>query len=87
MKRAASGGSEPSSKKRKVTFTTYKKWAIEFDSDFKTLTWLDCETRPYKKRQTESNTSQNSTSDSEEDFLLDRWDDWMGSDSDTEDEL
>ena len=27
------------------------------------------------------------TSGSEEDFLLDRWDDWMGSDSDTEDEL
>ena len=26
-------------------------------------------------------------SDSEEDFLLDTWDDWMGSDSDTEDEL
>ena len=44
MKRAGSGGSDPSSKKRKVTFTTYKKWASEFDNDFKTLTWLDCET-------------------------------------------
>ena len=28
-----------------------------------------------------------STSDSEENFLLDTWDDWMGSDSDTEDDL
>ena len=27
------------------------------------------------------NSSQSSTSDSEEDFLLDMWDDWMGSDS------
>ena len=26
------------------------------------------------------NSSQSSTSDSEEDFLLDMWDDWMGSD-------
>ena len=34
-----------------------------------------------------NDTSQSSTSDSEEDFLLDTWDDWMGSDSDTEDEL
>ena len=28
------------------------------------------------------NSSQTSTSDSEEDFLMDMWDDWMGSDSD-----
>ena len=27
------------------------------------------------------NSSQSSTSDSEEDFLLDMWDDWMGSDT------
>ena len=27
------------------------------------------------------NSCQSSTSDSEEDFLLDMWDDWMGSDS------
>ena len=39
---------------------------------------LACVTASYEES---CNSSQSSTSDSEDDFLLDMWDDWMGSDS------
>jgi len=47
MKRAATSSTtedalEP--KKRKVTYSTYKKWRHDFDRKCKTVTWLGCET-------------------------------------------
>ena len=47
MKRAsgvalADAAADP--KKRKVMYPTYQKWRRDFDRDYKTVTWLGCET-------------------------------------------
>ena len=47
MKRAATSSTtedalEP--KKRKVMYSTYKKWRRDFDRKCKTMMWLGCET-------------------------------------------
>ena len=34
---------ERSSKRRKVTFYTYKKWMTELDGSFQTMSWLNCD--------------------------------------------
>ena len=34
---------EPSAKKRKVAFSTFKKWKVEMDKECQTVSWLDCE--------------------------------------------
>ena len=34
----------PNVKRRRVKYETYKKWVMEFDKKYQTMTWLDCET-------------------------------------------
>lgn len=49
MKRLQDSSSEEgSSKKREVTFYTYKKWKTELDCSCQTISWLDCDTRPFE---------------------------------------
>ena len=45
IKRASSLGeaSAPETKKRKVTYATFKKWKAEIDKECQTVTWLDCD--------------------------------------------
>ena len=33
------------SKKRVVTYRTFQKWQRDFDKEFSTMSWLDCEAR------------------------------------------
>ena len=40
-----SSAEESSSKRREVTFFTYKKWLTELDRSHQTISWLDCDTR------------------------------------------
>ena len=45
MKRAQSCNTSYASqeKKRKVSFATFEKWRRDFDCEFKTVSWLECE--------------------------------------------
>ena len=45
MKRAQSCNTSYASqeKKRKVSFATFEKWRRDFDREFKTVSWLECE--------------------------------------------
>ena len=45
MKRAQSYNTSYASqeKKRKVSFATFEKWRRDFDREFKTVSWLECE--------------------------------------------
>ena len=31
-------------KRRKVKYATYSKWLVQYDREYHTKTWLDCET-------------------------------------------
>ena len=42
--RADTSASEQPTKRRKVKLETYKKWVKQYDSEFQTVSWLDCET-------------------------------------------
>ena len=42
-KRAADSAPSTSSKKRKVTVTTFNKWKTQFERDHNTLSWLQCD--------------------------------------------
>ena len=42
--RADTSASEQPAKRRKVKLETYKKWVKQYDSEFQTVSWLDCET-------------------------------------------
>lgn len=35
---------KPTAKKRKVAYSTFQKWQRDLDREYKTVTWLDCET-------------------------------------------
>ena len=41
---AGGSGSELPAKRRKVKHETYQKWVRQYDRDFQTVMWLDCET-------------------------------------------
>ena len=42
--RPAELDSEQPAKRRKVKLETYKRWVKQYDSEFQTVSWLDCET-------------------------------------------
>lgn len=45
LKRSSSGDSSDEKKeKRQIGYKTFEKWQVQYNSEFKTLTWLRCET-------------------------------------------
>ena len=45
MRLRDSSTEDSNSKRREVTFFTYKKWLTELDRCHQTISWLDCDTR------------------------------------------
>ena len=45
LKHPSSGDSSDEKKeKRQIGYKTFEKWQVQYNSEFKTLTWLRCET-------------------------------------------
>ena len=44
MKRSTNLASGPATKKRKVSYPTFQQWKRDFDREYKTLSWLECDT-------------------------------------------
>ena len=45
LKRPSSGDSSDEKKeKRQIGYKTFEKWQVQHNSEFKTFTWLHCET-------------------------------------------
>ena len=45
MKRSASSTSSTAAKKRKVSYPTFQQWKRDFDRNYRTVSWLECETQ------------------------------------------
>ena len=44
MSKRSRSSSDQQAKRRKVKHTTYNSWITQYDREYQTVTWLDCET-------------------------------------------